>query len=369
MKRLIWIAIMGLSVGMTGDTRATLLTNGGFEADDSATPAGWTQFGLATDKAQTAGWAAYEGTNGFYMQAWNTDQDGGIYQDAGASEAKIYTLDAATVVPTNFTFNGNTLEVSLIFLDGSGDELLRVSNAWDSVNGSTTNVYLPMTTLQACAPRETATARANLHWTTDSLQENAFNPRNPMADSFVLTESAFGLSNGGFEADASATPASWTQFGTAGDKAQTAGWAASEGTNGFWMQAWAINQDGGIYQDLAATPGFNYTLNADIKISNNFMSNGGSLTVALQCLDSSDSLLVEDKHTWSSSALPDTLESFFAIDPLEVNWAPSTTAKMRARIHWTTDGVIENSGNASPMADALALIMEFVPRGTMVVIQ
>jgi hypothetical protein len=367
MKKLVWNMIAGLCIGLAGNVSAALLTNGGFEAG-KGDYTGWTQFGNAEHEIMNQAWATYEGTNGFYIHGWKLNKDGGIYQDVSASAGNIYTLDAAIKVPTNYTYNGGTLVVSLMFLDGSDTELSHVSNAWDSVNGSTTNVYGPMATLQACAPLNTASARVKIHLTTDGFMENDFNPRNPMADSFVLTESSFGLLNGGFEVDNTFT--NWTEFGGAPQEVATATWAASEGTNGVRMKGWNLNEDGGFYQDVPAAPVFNYTLNAHLKIGSAYLySAGDSLTVALQCLDASDTLLDESSHVWSFGAGPATYDVFFAIDPLILKRAPEDTAKVRARVHWVTDGTKQGSGQESVMADVFSLTYEFVPQGTLIFIK
>ena len=356
MKQVLWIMIAGLCIGLAGNAGATMLSNGGFETGDFS---GWTEFGTVAQAVEGSPFAVYEDTYGVWMKAWNINYDGGYYQDVSASEGNVYTLDAAIKVPTNFINNGSVLEVSLIFLNSSGTELSRVSNVWDSANGSTTNVYLPMTTVQACAPLKTATARVNVHWTTDGVIEES-NNSSPMSDSFVLTESAFGLANGGFETDNTFT--NWTEFGGAEQGVATATWAAHEGTNGVRMRGWNLNQDGGFYQDVVAAPGFDYTLNAYIKIGSEFHQDAGdTVTVALQCLDASDTLLDESSHAWSPAAMPATLDAFFAIDPLVVTGAPAGTAKVRARVHWTTDENRVAGGQESAMADNVALTLEFVP--------
>jgi len=365
MKKILWITIVSLCIGVAGNACATLLTNGGFEADTSSTPAGWTDFGGAPHQAFTAGWAASEGTNGFWMKAWNANKDGGIYQDVSATEGSIYTLDGSTSVTTNFVNNGGTLQVSLIFLNGVGGELSRVSNRWDEVDEYTTNqAHEPMATLQACAPLQTATARVEIHWTTDAVIEQTGNA-SPMADGFVLTESAFGLLNGGFELDQNVPPTNWTAFGNSNFKAQNSGFATSVGTNGCWMQGWVENRDGGIYQDVAAAPGFNYTLNGDMKVETGFQASSGTVSIAVQCLDASDTVLDQASHIWSLGAYPGTT-GFFTIDPLEITWAPATTAKVRARLYLATQSV---GAEGSCMADDLSLTAEFVPRGTLITIQ
>jgi hypothetical protein len=340
---------------VSGSVSATLLTNGGFE---SGSFSDWTEFGEVPQEVSSLGFVVEEGTYGVWMKAWNANKDGGIYQDASASEGSIYALDAAIKVPTNFVNSGSVLEVSLLFLNGSDAELSRVSNRWDSVNGSTDGAYESMATLQAMAPLGTVTVRTKLHWITDDLIE-ATSDSSPMADSFVLTESTFGLLNGGFEEDTGGTPVGWTAFGDENMISFTAPFARTEGTNGLWMQGWVEDRDGGVYQDVAAASGFNYALNGNMKVEASFQSTSGTVSVAVQCLDASDAVLDQQLHSWSFGAYPPTVD-FFTIEPLEINWAPAATTKVRTRFYLVSQSA---GAEGSAMADDLSLTMEFVPRG------
>ena len=160
-------------------TSTNLLQNSGYETGDFGN---WTPFGTAAQVVQAAVWAAHTGSYGHWMQGYNSNQNGGVYQDLPAiisGEKLTYTLSGYIRSEIRFPVNGGVVNLALVFLDGGGSELSREQ--------STVNTSLGWTqsTMIARPPVGTATIRANIHWQTGTAlgggQESAF------TDDLVLT--------------------------------------------------------------------------------------------------------------------------------------------------------------------------------------
>lgn len=158
------------------------------------------------------------------------------------------------------------------------------------------------------------------------------------------------LESGGTDIDSSGD---WTQDGN-NQSIQKAGWASETGEQGAWLKGWTAHLDHSFWQDVAGAPGMEYTLDAAFKFDDNFETNGSTLEMAMIWLDGGDSEI---------SRL--TLDINTNLDPSE-GWkhlninsiAPAGTAAIRAWFHFTTDGNIEETGNASAMVDNVTLFMQ-----------
>jgi hypothetical protein len=187
-----------------------LILNSGFE--DPALASGntninasgsWVQVGN-NQVIQKADWAAEEaGGQGVWLQGWAANLDREFYQDVSGTAGVEYTLDAGFNFNDNFESNGSTLEMAIIWLDGGGSEISRITldvNA--NLNAAEGWKHL---SISGTAPVGTATVRAWFHWTTDSNIENS-SQSSALVDNVSLTAGILG---------GSVVSADWGSFGTA----------------------------------------------------------------------------------------------------------------------------------------------------------
>lgn len=326
------------------DLSLTLLNNGDFEQGDFS---GWTEFGGVVQEVKAAVWAANSETHGAWLKGFNSDQDGGFYQDVAGFPGYRYTLDGYTELELNFPANDGQVDLELLFLDGSGSEISRQTTTVD------TNMGFTLQSVTGVAPALTETVRVQVHWSTGTAlggsQESA------QVDDLLLTVDSNLLFNSGFE---EGDLSSWAEFGTAAQNAQPSDWAAYSGTYGLWMKGFVPNQDGGIRQDVPAVAGrgsWIYTLSYCVKIEDNFPANGGSVDLDLIFLNSSGAEL----HRETATAAVNMGWTQFTVSAS----APALTASVRAQIHWIK-GAVTGFGQESAEADDLVLTA--LPGGTLV---
>jgi hypothetical protein len=156
------------------------------------------------------------------------------------------------------------------------------------------------------------------------------------------------LASGGTTIDASGD---WVQAGTH-QAIQAQAWAANTGNQGVWLKGWTANLDEEFYQDVAIDSLSAYQLTAYFKANDNFISNGSQGELDLIWLDGSSteiSRLTKDV---------DVEISGFDWNLLTISGtAPSGAVTARIRVHWSTDGLIENSSQSSLMVDDISLII------------
>ncbi len=164
------------------------------------------------------------------------------------------------------------------------------------------------------------------------------------------------ISNGGFEEPALASGG--TTIDASGDwiqdesnqGIQKAAWASETGEQGAWLKGWDSNLDQSFYQDVPATAGVEYTLNAAFNFNDNFESNGSTLEMALVWFDA-DGLEI-DRLMLNVNANLDASEGWKQLGLIGI--APAGTATARVLFHWTTGTVIETT-QASAMVDNVSL--------------
>ena len=168
------------------------------------------------------------------------------------------------------------------------------------------------------------------------------------------------LSNADFETPQAAgsqlisTSGDWVQSGGVGQLAiHQASWAqdtGESGTQGVWLKAFNTDLDHHFYQDVVATPGMKYTLDAAFRFDTNFESNGSQVEMALIWLDVGSSEISRATHDvddvlstpgWNHTSVGAT--------------APPGTTTVRSWFRFTTDSVIENSSQASVLIDTVSL--------------
>jgi hypothetical protein len=341
------------ATGFTTVQAVQLLTNGSFETGDFT---GWTEYGTPTvpiQVIQTAGWAASDGTNGYWMQGWSVNQDGGIWQDVSAISGNAYTLDADCKLETAFPTNGGTLEVSLQVLDDGGAVL-----ASDSVSLTQATAFAAIPTLTAQAVTEAQSVRALVHWTTTANANDGSDSKSAFADHFVMQTYSGGLVNNSFE---TGDFTGWTTSGSAHWVVQQ-WWAASDGAWGLQMPGWG-GATGSTYQDIAAAEDYTYTLSADAMLDSNFADNGGSVTISMHFLDASDTVLQSSSNVLNSANNPGGSPPD-PVSPLE-DRAPAGTETIRVQIDW--DATVSPGGNAA--VDNLVLTGQFIPQGGVFIIR
>ena len=171
-----------------------------------------------------------------------------------------------------------------------------------------------------------------------------------------LDPHATSLYNGDFErpdgaVGASLTAGGWSLQGVANQVIHAAGYTAESGDQGVWMKAWSANQNGTFYQEIPTFSGQALALSASFKLEPNFEGNGSQIEMELVWLDAS--------ATEISRAILDVdaaVSTTGTWEPLNLEGiAPEGAAQVRAQIHWTTDGTIENTTSASAMLDNMAL--------------
>lgn len=171
------------------------LGNGDFESPDGYgtldASGHWVQNGTYQEIAE-ATWAAAEGDQGVRLKGWNLSVTNSFYQDKEAVPGSMYTLDGAFKIGARYRVNGGTLDMSLVWLDGSNDEISRTT--LDVMSAISTDGSFVYTNVSATAPGNAVTVRSEIYWTTTTNANDATvsGDKSTMLDDFSLVKAGEG---------------------------------------------------------------------------------------------------------------------------------------------------------------------------------
>ncbi|VGO12599.1 hypothetical protein PDESU_01152 [Pontiella desulfatans] len=178
---------------INGDFETPALASGGTNVSANGE---WTQDGDRQD-IHKAGWAGETGEQGVWLKAFATNLDRSFWQDTVGVAGMEYTLDAAFKFNPNFESNGSTLEMAIIWLNGNGSEISRITLDVNA-NLDTSEDWKHLN-ISGIAPPTTATVRAWFHWTTDNTIEIS-TQSSALVDNVTLFMQSPGAGWGGFNA-------------------------------------------------------------------------------------------------------------------------------------------------------------------------